>query len=453
VLLSLGVVIFSSHIYCIILYNASLNLLHVDMFAAILVTNLAEVVEYIKTYFDVKKVVVVAVFVVLLLSLFFMMRNKAIKFNIVSQTILFFMIMLSGYVVVNNFDAVINLNLYKVFHNSVPDLRDYRQSPEVVTHGERPDYVVLLIGESFTKTHSSLYGYEKETNPMLGKMLQDSVLAVFDKACSYATHTTPSIKSLMSSYTNDYADSIRWYECLNIIDVMKSAGFETWWLSNQSKKGIADNEVGRYADLCDRNLFVGDIYAGTNRSSVDEELLPFVNECLLDDTQNKFVVVHMMGSHPQYVARYPKAFSGFMPQDYDKSHPQLTLDNRKIVSEYDNSILYNDSVVYEIMQRFYNETAVLIYLSDHGEDIFDSSNDYAGHAKVNNPVSRKAGVEVPLMVYTTPLFREKHPQLQERIERSVSTPYRTDSIMYTIMDVAGVETVNGVSYKHKSLFR
>lgn len=58
-----------------------------------------------------------------------------------------------------------------------------------------------------------------------------------------------------------------------------------------------------------------------------------------------------------------------------------------------------------------------------------------------------------IFFYTSPLFRERHPDLQERIKNAVNRPYRTDSIMYSIMDVAGVETVNGVSYKHKSLFK
>ena len=57
------------------------------------------------------------------------------------------------------------------------------------------------------------------------------------------------------------------------------------------------------------------------------------------------------------------------------------------------------------------------------------------------------------MVYSSQLFCKKHPELQKRIENAVNRPYRTDSIMYTIMDVAGVETVNGISYKHKSLFK
>ena len=76
---------------------------------------------------------------------------------------------------------------------------------------------------------------------------------------------------------------------------------------------------------------------------------------------------------------------------------------------------------------------------------------FANH--INDVISVSESKKIPFMVYTTRLFRDRHPELQKRIENAVNHPYRTDSIMYTVMDVTGVETVNGVSYKHKSLFK
>ena len=120
---------------------------------------------------------------------------------------------------------------------------------------------------------------------------------------------------------------------------------------------------------------------------------------------------------------------------------------------YDNTVLYNDSVVYELINILQRESAVVVYLSDHGEDVFRSSEDYCGHASELDERHWNVVRQIPLLVYTSQLFREKHPELQKRIEGAVNRPYRTDSIMYTIMDIAGVETVNGVSYKQKSLFK
>ena len=164
-------------------------------------------------------------------------------------------------------------------------------------------------------------------------------------------------------------------------------------------------------------------------------------------------ILHLMGSHMAFNMRYPESYEIFDSEDYDIVHPDFSIENKQLLAEYDNSICYNDFVVNELISRFADSDAIVFYLSDHGIDVFKSSDDYIGHAKTNDAISVGAAKKIPFMVYTSPLFREKHSELQQRIESAVSRPYRTDSVMYTIMDIAGVETVNGVSYKHKSLFK
>ena len=211
--------------------------------------------------------------------------------------------------------------------------------------------------------------------------------------------------------------------------------------------------MGRYAELCDVECFVGDIYSGMRRTNLDEELLPLVDSCFSQSTIPVFAIIQLMGSHSDFKKRYPVNFEKYTADDYALTHPQLSHDNRQLLAEYDNSVLYNDSVVYEIMSLFADKEAVVFYLSDHAIDVFQSSDDYIGHAKKDNPISVKYGKQIPFMVYTTPKFRECFPQVEERIKRAVNAPYRTDSVMYTVMDAAGIEMVNGISYKQKSLFK
>ena len=220
-------------------------------------------------------------------------------------------------------------------------------------------------------------------------------------------------------------------------------------ISTQAKTGFHENETGRFADLCDNQMFVYDNATDTLQY-LDEALLPLLLNAVNDDGCNRFFVLHMMGSHANYSSRYPADFAVFDAYDYSESHSRLSASDRSVVAEYDNSILYNDSIVCEILNEFEDDDAVVVYLSDHGEDIFITSDNYFGHGI---PQTQEVCYDIPFMVYTSELFREKHPELQQRIENAVNRPYRTDSIMYTIMDIAGVETVNGVSYKHKSLFK
>ena len=43
--------------------------------------------------------------------------------------------------------------------------------------------IVLVIGESFNKYHSSLYGYELKTNPLLEKRIFNLIMVrIYDRA-------------------------------------------------------------------------------------------------------------------------------------------------------------------------------------------------------------------------------------------------------------------------------
>ncbi|MBE6308550.1 MAG: phosphoethanolamine transferase [Bacteroidales bacterium] len=315
--------------------------------------------------------------------------------------------------------------------------------------GDLPEYVVLLIGESFSKQQSSLYGYDKKTNPLLGKMNDEGRLVVYNNVKSAYTKTVPAVKSIMTSCVDEMTN-VKWYEYPTLIEIMQRAGYRAEWISNQNREGLFDNEVTAFALLCDKLVYANE---REELSGYDECLLHLIDESIADKSSPKFLVVNMQGSHVLYSSRYSEKFAIFNAEDYVLSHPHLSQKSRTTLSEYDNSILYNDYVVYEIMQKFEKEDAVLVYLSDHGQDIFNSSNDYAGHGIFANKESQAAAVNIPLMIYTSPLFKNKRPLLQERMEAAIDVAYRTDSIMYTIMDVVGVDSLNGVSYKKKSLIK
>lgn len=449
----LASILFVVDIYMLILYGQTLGTVSKESISAILATNPAEAYEFASVYLTTDRLLVVVVSVSLVLILFYYVKNLHFRWNNISRGVLAALLLLSVYSTIGQWSKVVESNIYYLLTKECPDLREYRQNPTVVSDGEYVDNIVVIIGESFSKYQSSLYGYEKETNPLLGELRADSSLYVYENITSACVTTIPSMKSIMMAYTDSMGDSIEWYRCLTLLEVMQKTGYRTYWLSNQSKTGLYDNEVGRFADLCDEQFFVGDKYSGMVRDSKDEELLPLFEDCLSNDTTPKFIVLHLMGSHAEYDKRYPAEYGKYNSDDYVESHSHLSSSNRDVVAQYDNTVLYNDYVVSELMKRVLVKDAVVLYLSDHGEDVFRSSCDYCGHATERSEQHKNVVRQIPLMFYTTPLFRDRHSALQHKIESSVKNPYRTDSIMYTIMDMAGVETVNGVSYKHKSLLK
>lgn len=450
VILLLAIVQFVVDLYLVIVYNETFSTLHVDVLAAIVATNPVEAKEYINSYLTIDKFLLIAFTLLILLLGWYYLNKLRFKMTQLTSIIISVVILFTTAVSAFHYKKLVLGNIYFLFRTEAPNLTDYLHNPLIKGDESAPEYVVLVVGESFAKSHSSMYGYLQETNPLLSTVSQDSLLIVYKNVTSAATKTIPAFKSLMTSYTDEMSDSIKWYECLTLIEIMKNRQYNTIWLSNQDRKGYFDNEVSCFAALCDEQKFAKEMYG---KVDYDECLLPLLREIVSHSGTRNFIIVNLMGSHIYYSARYPHSYAKFSAGDYSESHSHLSAAGRNTLAEYDNSILYNDYVVYEIVKTFEKKDAVVFYLSDHGQDVFHSSNDYAGHGLNGNKKSMKIALDIPMIIYTSPLFREKRKQLYTRMFNAVDMPYRTDSIMYTIMDIAGIDSVNNISYKHKSLIK
>ena len=51
---------------------------------------------------------------------------------------------------------------------------------------------------------------------------------------------------------------------------------------------------------------------------------------------------------------------------------------RMLLADYDNATLYNDSIMAEVIKRFEKEDAIVIYMSDHGEEAFGNGMEIFG---------------------------------------------------------------------------
>lgn len=413
-----------------------------DIVAITLATNIKETHEFVGTYISYSYLISI---VVSIICLFGVVKKMAPMINRVGCKIAKFacvIIFIScGYFVLKGSESwqykFYNKIVAFVSYDLPPDLRDYKKSLKLeFSKADIPQYIVLVLGESFSRSHSSLYGYEKETNPFLSILRDSSALCVYDNALAPATHTIPCVKSIMSTYKAEYRDSINWYECVSLPQVMSEIGYKTIWISNQSPSGVYDNVAARYAQLCDTTIYVGNKYVGVGKTDLDAKVLDVIREDhILNTNDNCFIVIHLMGSHSSYSNRYPLEWSKFSSADYMRC-----LENqRQVLAEYDNSVLYNDFVVSEIFKILSDKECISYYFSDHSLDLFESSDNYFGYAKENNNLSKKASLSIPYMIFGSPSFRNNFPTEWYNIKSNASnTIYTEDTIQY-IMDMLGVK--------------
>lgn len=434
----LGIVFFVLGLYSIMTLAclfAAHQLITIDIIAAVMATNVNESQEFLSQYFKTNVFMALLGLFAILAVVFCAVR----KFKPVSKTICrggVIVFLMCGCLFAHN-KAVVQETIFGCIENCIIVSKTsaslvQRPRPKVVITGtNQPPLIVWIIGESLTRHHCSLYGYGKNTNPLLQRRVDAGDAFVFSNVTSAQLHTQESFELMMSTYERSIGNSRKWYECPTFPDIARAAGYHTAWISNQSKKGLFDNVVSQYAEMCDTSIFVGNAYSGTQRMSFDGEVLPITADRLKQCADRQVFVVHLIGNHAAFSRRYPEEFGRFKASDY----ANLPENQRQRVAEYDNSVLYNDYIVSQIIQMVSRRDAIVVYAPDHGLDVYESRADYVGHGNANNKVSRRAGSEVPFIVYMTPTFRARHADIAARVRQNLARPFNEENMVYLMMDL------------------
>lgn len=313
---------------------------------------------------------------------------------------------------------------------------------EVFNQNEEDKTFVLIIGESLNRRHMSLYKYNRKTTPNLDK--RDDIF-VFNDVVSAYSNTINSVLSLLSESNLD--NKKQQEQNIDIFDIFSSAGFKTYWLSNQPPYGIWENKITSLAKKADKYKFVN-IASNSSKEAIltasyDSKLfVPFRN-ILESDVCKKLIIVHLMGNHISYEKRYPNSFNIF------KGNTK----KEKIIAEYDNSVLYNDYVVDSLLNMINtystlnNKISSAIYLSDHGENVYDEANQ-VGHSYAGK--LPKANVEIPFIVWLSDDFKKKYSLKSLEILNHIEEPYVADDLFHSIIEINNIETP--YFDKNRSLF-
>lgn len=301
--------------------------------------------------------------------------------------------------------------------------------------------VVVVLGESMRRNYMHCYGYPLENTPKQDSLVKTGDLVLFSDAISSAAWTTGSISQSMSFYTLEGPEK-EWYKYPALPLVLSKAGYYTYWVSNQEKQGTGIQPIPTLASTSDSTRFVRIRTAGDWNASPDSDILPLLfDQKMTPAGKDLFEVVHLMGSHTPYSDRYIHEKAPFTVDQLPKTLPNgkptpSDAKRRGIICDYVNSIHYNDQIVAQIFQRYSQTPAIVIYLSDHGQAVFENPErpDYYEHE-----VSQ-AGLMIPLMVYTSPALREEHPEVYEQIVAAKDRKIMTDLLANSICGLLGVKT-------------
>jgi len=307
-------------------------------------------------------------------------------------------------------------NLYLGTENLIKRRRESDVKIISMSDQSNIETIVFVIGESSRPQNWSLYGYNKETTPNLGKQ---AGLFKFNQICTTAPYTSFAVPSMLSLEPISDWDAIA--STKSLVSIYRAAGYMTYWLSVQEVDSFGGIIPQIAAEAQYRQYF---------ERSYDGALISEYEEILnKSDTQKKAIFIHVKGSHFEYSRRYP--------ENFDKFKPSTDNFKDKITAEYDNSILYTDWLLSTIIDRLKSskKPSVLFYSSDHGENMMDDSRGLLGHGIGNK-------YDLPVSAFIWASGNVSNPQSLKllKLKARESQKISISSLSHTLLNITGVFT-------------
>ena len=462
--------VFFAAFQLVLLYLFGTGVIAVDMFLNLVTTNPGEAMELL----DNLAPAVVGVFVVYLpllilggvnirrdsrLTVSFQQRVRhwAMQIGAIGLFCL-----LASYLVVDDYrmrnqlyPVNICYNLYLAFERNAASenyreaSRDFKFDARSEHSATAPEVYVMVVGETARAHNFSLYGYPRNTNPLLSKT---PGIKAFPNVTTQSNTTHKSVPMLLSAASAE--DFERLFHEKGILAAFKEAGFHTVFISNQLPNHSFIDFLGEQADehyfLKKEDALQGNHY--------DEDLLQKLDEILpkADASSSAhyryrklFVVLHTYGSHFNYQERYPRSFAYFKPDSRSEAKSE---NRRDLLNAYDNTIRYTDYILHGIIERLqkwegvqtktdgvYDQpTSAMLYTSDHGENIFDDDRHLFLHAA---PKASDYELHVPFIIWTSEGFSKQYPDILKALGENRSKQVQSSlSAFHTMLGIGGIQT-------------
>lgn len=313
----------------------------------------------------------------------------------------------------------------------------------------RSPTIVLIIGESYSKAHCQLYGYPQKDTPRQRRLERGGWLTKFNDVVSCWNLTSFVFKNVLSMHV--VGEKGEWCDYPLFPELFRKAGYQVTFLTNQfllaAGQAVYDFSGGFFLNDPVLSKAQFDL-RNTSLHRFDEGLLSdydnFLNEGKINLKGNNLIIFHLIGQHVSYNTRYPKDRAKWHADDYKELRPDIAVDHyrRRMIAAYDNACLYNDSIVTQIVKRFEDKDAIVVYMPDHGEEIFEPGRDIIcrNHsAAVDWPLAHYE-FEVPFWIWCSRKYAHREPEVFKAIKDAKNRRFMTDALPHMMVWLAGISS-------------
>lgn len=417
-------------------------------FVTILSTNKDEIKSFFNTIILANLINIFAIFLIIVIISYYTIKNIKYSHININKKYLIILIILNLLFIniiyknlknhifpfhcINSIFSAVGILFLNPLELKYTKINEY-QKPKANT-------IVIIIGESSSESHYSLYNYKYNiTNPLLSKRTD---LFKFNNVFSVGINTQPNVKTLLSGKIANQLDPLS----NDFISVSKQLGFKTFYIDNNKFESYdplvalakrahhywninGDAKTKNYSFLDSNLLF-------------DEEITSYFEKALQDQANNKLIILHMSGSHPAQYKRYPKKWN-------------------QLDHFYDNSILYTDfnlNTWLNLLDQYsVNQNTAFLMISDHGvgfqadcEPSLKSIEKLKSFGANDNYLS---SIKIPFLIWFSNQFHNQYPQEIKNLQSHENTPLDSRILYDSVMELVGATVVENKSVQQFSILK
>lgn len=254
--------------------------------------------------------------------------------------------------------------------------------------------VVMVIGETARHDRFGLLGHSRDTTPRLAG--EPNLVAFAARSCDTSTKLSLACMFVRPEGLRpapDMGPDTVLED--NVFSVFSHLGFHIDLYAMQGEVGFYQRSHAGSYKL--REVIAADP-ANAGQPLDDRMLLPELAASLRQKERGpRLTILHTKGSHHLYTKRYPRQFARWKPECPGTDVP---CSREQLLNAFDNSILFTDHVLAEVIGQLRGRKALLVYSSDHGESIGENEHFHATPRRVAPPEQRA----VPLIFWASDTF-------------------------------------------------
>ena len=329
---------------------------------------------------------------------------------------------------------------YKHWEEFQTQLKDSQGSEKIESDSLN---IVFVLGESFIRSHSQLYGYKHPTTTNQQSESAYNNIVVFKDISTIAKITDVVIGNVFS--LNNVSLKETWHSAPFFPIIMKKAGWDIYHYDNNVVGTSFFNKLAgsMFKSKIISDLCFSDVYIPQNKIADNDFLCNAFGRSQNVNSKNKLTIIHLFGQHVPFKGAVPEGWERFGVEDYRyRKEPWMDDERRQMIADYDNATFANDSVMGMIYNHFRDKNAVVVYVSDHGEEVYDYRDSMGRKNRTDNTMEQyiESFFMVSATVWMSPKFKELYPGKVDAIKKAATRRGSIDDIGHFILGLAEVSS-------------